>query len=719
MDTSEKIRRCLMLPQTRATRCFSRDDVFVKLDEILQPAAEQSSLRSVALYGVGGVGKSTVASTYVENKFEDQVWDVVLWVCGEKPSSLRQSFTDVAMRLKLPGAQPQTHNENLFLLTCDSLDCKWIIVYDNVESAQMLMPFWPGSDRGYALITTRNHSLAFEPASDGIEVLSIEHGLEAEGSSALALSERLSGHALALSHMAGIIHNGELSIQEFVTIYQGHIRRTHATSEPPSLWEFSFRSLDEDSRTLLAIMSFLMPDIIPQEIFDADTDSSIPERLHNCLEELSFSTALGKLITLALVRRNRNTKMVSIHRMVQTQFKHFLSLEERQNSFNDAVALVSKVFPREEVAQGQLYGVWDTCNKYLQHVLSLRDCFTEERTLSMSFQATEQFCDLLIQCQRIHGTSLILGLWYLYETNSLEDMRLLCDVNLAAVSSLANSPQKSDMRASILSHQANLAESLGEAQEAIQLNKSAYEIRLEERPMKQRLLCYISNNIGYCYNTANDHKHSLKWFQRSQHWWAASVGDGEETQECPAFILKNTARCMVYLDDFNGASHLLDVAISRLKTEQPSNWAMLAYAYFVMATLWRRQGNWETAETFYIKAQNTWLKGDQTRLHPFNGGCMYRMGVCCLEQSRSEAAIKHIRDSLLVTKFHQASMPVEHARNLFKLSEATVKAGCLDKLHEIDDVRKEAENCLEKKYPDVASWETDDAYDSLIPIFWR
>ena len=31
---------------------------------------------------------------------------------------------------------------------------------------------------------------------------------------------------------------------------------------------------------------------------------------------------------------------------------------------------------------------------------------------------------------------------------------------------------------------------------------------------------------------------------------------------------------------------------------------------------------------------------------------------------------KHIRDSMEVTKFHRNSMPVDHARNLFKLLEA-------------------------------------------------
>ncbi|KAL9103558.1 MAG: hypothetical protein Q9163_001396 [Psora crenata] len=107
--------RCLMLPQTKTTRFFDRVDVFEKLDRILGPAAG-TSFQSVALHGLGGVGKSIIASTYIEKRFDEKVYDVILWIRGEKSSSLRQSFTDIAMRLKLPGAQPQIHDENFILV---------------------------------------------------------------------------------------------------------------------------------------------------------------------------------------------------------------------------------------------------------------------------------------------------------------------------------------------------------------------------------------------------------------------------------------------------------------------------------------------------------------------------------------------------------------------------------------------------------------------------
>lgn len=173
-------------------------------------------------------------------------------------------------------------------------DCKWLVVYDNVESADTLTPYWPrATNQGRAIITTRNHSLAFDPAESGLEITSwdadtgaefllfllknsIGRDLNSESISARTLSEKLSGHALALSQMAGLIHDGELSIKEFTTMFIKNPQSAHAVNGLSELWQFAFESLDVNSSSLLGIISFLQPDHIPPGIFRPGDKLDLP-----------------------------------------------------------------------------------------------------------------------------------------------------------------------------------------------------------------------------------------------------------------------------------------------------------------------------------------------------------------------------------------------------------------------------------------------------------
>lgn len=302
------------------------------------------------------------------------------------------------------------------------------------------MPYWPGASHGKAIITTRNHSLANEPASTGIEVFSwdpqrgsefllfllkqdVGKDIESEGTSAYELAKRLNGHALGISHMAGLIHRRSWSITEFMSIYLKNPRKAH-TSELEAIWDFSFKRLqteNPDSLKVLNVVAFLMPDDIPQTLFEFNDEASIPtdygfcsddyEYVYNAvtlyiLTHCRFSEAIEPLITLSLMKRNRDSRTFSVHRMVQTQYKYFLSQQDRQKAFDDTVSLVHLAFPRMDNTKGQLYDKWAQCNLYLQHLIGLADYFKEELRISKTFKATWKFCELLNQGQRCARVSL-------------------------------------------------------------------------------------------------------------------------------------------------------------------------------------------------------------------------------------------------------------------------------------------------------------------------
>jgi hypothetical protein len=183
-------------------------------------------------------------------------------------------------------------------------DYKWLLVYDNVESPKDVLPFWPETSHGKAVLTTRSSSLAYELATSGIEVntwnpqtgsefllfllkRAISNDLDIEGQSALELSKRLSGHALGIAHMAGLIHRRSSSISEFMKMYLKNPSRSHK-NELQALWEYSFRELGSDSAAMLGIASFLMPDSIPQALFEMGDLSDLPDEIAFLSDEAAF-----------------------------------------------------------------------------------------------------------------------------------------------------------------------------------------------------------------------------------------------------------------------------------------------------------------------------------------------------------------------------------------------------------------------------------------------
>ncbi|KAL7944840.1 hypothetical protein V8C42DRAFT_64111 [Trichoderma barbatum] len=72
-------------------------------------------------------------------------------------------------------------------------------------------------------------------------------------------------------------------------------------------------------------------------------------------------------------------------------------------------------------------------------------------------------------------------------------------------------------------------ESIGKVEEAIELNTKGYNMRLEEEPRKGGLLGGFEQNLGYNYNTANQHETALLRFEKSCVTWTRwNVKEGRE-----------------------------------------------------------------------------------------------------------------------------------------------------------------------------------------------
>lgn len=188
-----------------------------------------------------------------------------------------------------------------YKLTPCYVEAKWLLVYDNVESLDVLQPHWPSPTvRGQALITTRNTTLAYELVETGIEVPPWDTNtgskfllhllsknisadiLANQSQSAIELAEKLSGHALTLDRMAGVIHRRCWTIQQLIDVYDRQPEFNKNGIGP--VWQLSFENLKPHSASLLAILSFCSADKIPQGLFELKDVSGLPEDLQWCAD---------------------------------------------------------------------------------------------------------------------------------------------------------------------------------------------------------------------------------------------------------------------------------------------------------------------------------------------------------------------------------------------------------------------------------------------------
>ncbi|KAJ8067172.1 hypothetical protein OCU04_004539 [Sclerotinia nivalis] len=449
--------------------------------------------------------------------------------------------------------------------------------------------------------------------------------------------------------MAGLIHRRDWSISEFMEMYNRQLQKMHGVSGNGSinaLWNISFNSLD------------------PQK-----DEIGLPESLKFCAGNLSFWNAIDDLLSRALIKRDRDTKTLSLHRLVQTSYKYFMTFEQREQSFSDAVSLLHLAFPRHD-AVAQLYQKWNRCMELLPHILTLKDNFREEIATARAFKAPPFFCELNNLCER-----------YLLETNSLP-----------------SSDKTNDMLSSVTSYKGQLLVRIGKASEGVDIQKRSYEIRTEGVPENPREVAWASENAGNAIATTNQFSESIIWLERAIDIWLRwAKTQSQEKDVYPAVLKKSYGTVLLWMGCGEKARTILEEGLRQIESTEPYSWAMAAYTHFALGTLDRQDRNYITSEAHFMEAQNMWTFGDQLRTDPFNASCMYRMGCVALDQGNLEAAI---------------NSPAEHARCVFKLSEALHQEPRYES--EASRLRMHAERLLCEINPEAAEFGDELAYDSPV-----
>jgi tetratricopeptide (TPR) repeat protein len=292
----------------------------------------------IALWGMPGVGKSTVAAAYADRCYKS-VYRVTWWVQADTESGIRGGLGKLGDRLgwlradeevrtdeKAPAGEKDTALTTVLERLAEEGD-KILLIYDNAVNEDMIYPYLPHLPRSgsaHVLITSkaRNWEEIAEPIE--IEVWPHEVGAdyllarlsrsESERAEAFALSERLGGLPLALFVAAAYCSNKGTLLSEFHRLFDEkglelfgkfsprayHNRQTISTAFALVIAEAA--NLCRAADPLLQHLALLPAGPIPLFLF-MESRESFGEPLASLLANDGLKNALGALGEFGLVYR--------------------------------------------------------------------------------------------------------------------------------------------------------------------------------------------------------------------------------------------------------------------------------------------------------------------------------------------------------------------------------------------------------------------------------
>jgi hypothetical protein len=164
----------------RLSYFIGRDDIMKLMDNTLQPPPASpnsdqdevgyfagSHLRSFAICGFGGMGKTILAAEYAYSRRDK--FEAIFWLRADDVTILASNFAQIAQRLGLEDessdlaasrdiamgwlAQPLKKTSDP---DAPGNVANWLIVFDNVDNLEVLADFFPKLGRGSVLVTSRD-----------------------------------------------------------------------------------------------------------------------------------------------------------------------------------------------------------------------------------------------------------------------------------------------------------------------------------------------------------------------------------------------------------------------------------------------------------------------------------------------------------------------------------------------------------------------------------
>ena len=378
-------------PAGRALRLAPRPVFLAGREELLAGLAARlgggdgAGPRVVALCGLGGAGKTSVAVEYAHRQL-GQVG--VAWQFGaEDPAVLAAGFGELAAQLGAAGGGDPVAWVHGVLAASPA---PWLLVFDNAPDRASVAPLVPSAGPGRVLITSRN---PIWPPGQAVEVPVLDLQVAAEflvrrtgdpdGRAATELAGELGGLPLALEQAAAYVQAAGENLAGYLALFRPRRADLLSRGEPTgssqtvaTTWRLAFEDLNQGApgaAGLLRLLAFCAPEAVPLRLLlrprrglAEELGEDVAPVLVPLLEDrLAAGDAIAALRRYSLVSPAADGS-VSVHRLVQAVTADQMPADEARQWRQAAAALIGAALPLPD--EPWIAGTWPVYAMLLPHV---------------------------------------------------------------------------------------------------------------------------------------------------------------------------------------------------------------------------------------------------------------------------------------------------------------------------------------------------------------
>jgi tetratricopeptide (TPR) repeat protein len=342
-----------------------------------------ASTNQAAIFGLGGIGKSSLAAEYVHRHVNE--YSGVWWVSAESRTVLIESLAELEARLETRefGAEHKDSGDQrtaeemarAALAKLSESTTPWLLIYDNVKSPRDIRDLVPATG-ARILITTRLASWQGRGVPLEVDELSRKEAVELllglaernDRAGAARLADALGCLPLALDHAAAYVKLTGMSFDEYAARASELIARA-----PKGYQESVFATFNlaieqataecAAAEMLLAFLSVLAPEHIQRDLID-----------ETVIAAGARDDALMALRSVCLVKfetDHKGDRAIVVHRAVRHAMALRLKAAKKSAKvIRSAITRLAKAFPDKSYSDP---GCWPRCKQLLPHALTLRE----------------------------------------------------------------------------------------------------------------------------------------------------------------------------------------------------------------------------------------------------------------------------------------------------------------------------------------------------------